>query len=431
MPSHVVMRTVCTSGLLVLLAGTISLAQEPTGAADRPAFKRRSPRYEKELNAELQKLAEFEPLLQRINLTDEQMEKLAAADSEARIRASFEAAAAGKPPQTKAEPLPSQMNLIQIEHAGLRLERSATLPAGEARIMASLARFLRTRSMVTMPDRNGNLVPPPTVESKQFQGLLGQRQPELVACLVQMLQVEAQNSRLALVKVLEQNLEEAASVALARLALYDLSPDVRQAAVEALAKRSADRYRHILLDGLRYPWPPIADHAAEALVGVSDREAVPELQSLLDLPDPSAPVVAPGTGRNPTVPELVRINHLKNCVLCHAQAKMSGTLLRPVEITLVGLVPRPGRPLSPVYYTPRSGSDDILVRADITFLRQDFSVMQPVENAKPWPEQQRFDFMIRMRQATAEEMAKLGKPASKDYPQRESVLWALKELEGK
>jgi hypothetical protein len=58
--------------------------------------------------------------------------------------------------------------------------------------------------------------------------------------------------------------------------------------------------------------------------------------------------------------------------------------------------------------TPPSGGynnsqAEILVRVDVTYLRQIFSVMQAVDDANPWPERQRFDFLVRTRQLTEEE----------------------------
>ena len=57
--------------------------------------------------------------------------------------------------------------------------------------------------------------------------------------------------------------------------------------------------------------------------------------------------------------------------------------------------PPPGGPTSPQYYD----GDGIFVRADVTYLRQDFSVMQSVENPGKWPALQRFDFLVRIRPA--------------------------------
>jgi hypothetical protein len=40
----------------------------------------------------------------------------------------------------------------------------------------------------------------------------------------------------------------------------------------------------------------------------------------------------------------------------------------------------------------------------VTYLRQDFSVMMTVPDAHPWPELQRFDFLVRERKLTADEV---------------------------
>jgi hypothetical protein len=139
----------------------------------------------------------------------------------------------------------------------------------------------------------------------------------------------------------------------------------------------------------------------------------------LEEPDPSAPFYE---GEKRVVRELVRINHLRNCMMCHAPSR--SVEREPVR----GQIPKPGVPLPPVDQYYGSG-DGIFVRADVTYIKQDFAVMQPVGAAAPWPEMQRFDFVVRTRPATEEELAiaqQKGPEAS--YPQRDAVLWALKEL---
>jgi hypothetical protein len=245
-------------------------------------------------------------------------------------------------------------------------------------------------------------------------------QTRVIPTLMQMLTAESTAVRLVLVENLAETEDPKASEALARLALFDVSEEVRTAALAALSGRPGDEYQSILLSGLRYPWAPVADHAAQALVTLKRYVAVPALTRLLDEPDPSAPF---SEGEKRVVRELVRINHLRNCLMCHAPS-------RSVERDVVrGQVPNPGRPLPPVdqYY---GDGDGIFVRADVTYLKQDFAVMQPVGAAAPWPEMQRFDFVVRTRPATDEELAaaqQKGPEAS--YPQREAVLWALKELD--
>ncbi len=119
------------------------------------------------------------------------------------------------------------------------------------------------------------------------------------------------------------------------------------------------------------------------------------------------------------VREVVRVNHLRNCLLCHAPA--TGRI-GPVP----GLVPSPEQPLpSPFSAAYYSGSSGTFVRADVTYLRQDFSVPQPVARPGNWPTYQRYDYLVRTRYPTREELAK-EPPAT--YPQREAVRWALREL---
>jgi hypothetical protein len=296
------------------------------------------------------------------------------------------------------------------------------------------------------------------------------RQTDAVPTLVQMLQAEDRPVRLLLVELLRGIPGPAASAALAGRAVFDLSAEVREAAVGALADRPRDEYRGLLLDGLRYPWAPAADHAAEALAALNDRGAIPPLAELLAEPDPSAPsprtvrdidraqvltaawlngawplasvaldehrgtarrtafLPQPTDGVRPVkasaheiyaVREVVRVNHLRNCLLCHAVATAATDPVR-------GLVPSPGQPLPPPsaarYYEGRNGT---FVRADVTYLRQDFSVPQPVANSGSWPAHQRYDYVVRTRHPTDEE---LRRPAPKTYPQREAVRWALREL---
>jgi hypothetical protein len=67
----------------------------------------------------------------------------------------------------------------------------------------------------------------------------------------------------------------------------------------------------------------------------------------------------------------------------------------------------------------------------VTYLRQDFSVAQPVKDADPWPPMQRYDYMVRVRKATDAEMAKLRETPSSSYPQRNAALAALRHLSGR
>jgi RNA polymerase sigma factor (sigma-70 family) len=261
-------------------------------------------------------------------------------------------------------------------------------------------------------------------DRERFRDLF--RQESAVATLMQMLPAEQNKElRLVLVEQLATIAHRSAGVALARLALFDIAPEVRAEAIRALAVRPAEEYRPILLAGFRYPWAPVADHAAEALVALEDRAAVPALRRLAQEPDPSLPFRDPEEGGALVVREVVRVNHFRNCMMCHAASTGDKDMVR-------GPVPEPDKPLPPfnVYYREPTG--DLIVRADVTYLRQDFSVAQPVEQAGPWPAMQRYDYLVRNRPLTSSEYFHRTRQAPlPTYPQREAVLYALKELERK
>jgi hypothetical protein len=206
-----------------------------------------------------------------------------------------------------------------------------------------------------------------------------------------------------------------ASVALARQTLFDLSPQVQQAAAQALMTRPREEYRQTLLDGFRYPLPAVADRAAETLTAVEDRGAAADLEKLLDRPDPAAPVY--NEKKQWVVAEVVKVNHLRNCVLCHAPAKDR-------DDPVLGFVPQQGEPIPTGYDMDRAGG---FVRADVTYLRQDFSFMEDVPDPGQWPARQRFDYIVRQRELTDQEITDRAKPA-KSYPQREAVRRALEKL---
>src|SRR5262249_43899443 len=141
---------------------------------------------------------------------------------------------------------------------------------------------------------------------------------EAIPALMQILMHESTAIRKLLVELLQDIPDRRATVALAQRAVFDLSPQVREAAIAALRDRPHDQSRPILLTGLRYPWPPAADHAAEALIALEDRESVPALIMLLREQDVSAPVKGPrGTAFQR---KLVRMKHKSNCLACHAPA---------------------------------------------------------------------------------------------------------------
>ena len=92
-----------------------------------------------------------------------------------------------------------------------------------------------------------------------------------------------------------------------------------------------------------------------------------------------------------------------------------------------GFVPVSGRPIPVAYYHSSKGN---FVRAEITYLKQDFSLMHPVTNHGVWPSLQRFDYLVRKRKLSPAEVeeSKATKQASASYPQRDAVAWALTKL---
>jgi hypothetical protein len=311
---------------------------------------------------------------------------------------------------------------------GFSVDPEATVEtaAADARLMAELGRRFRRERIVTTPGRQSRRADPSRIEeiledSELVEKRAGVDKSSPVPTLVQMLQAEEPETRLLLVQQLAKYDTPASTAGLAGRALFDTAPLVRAAAVGVLRDRPRDQVRKQLLEGIRHPWPAAAEHAAEAIVALKDRDAGPALKKLLDEPSPLAPFT-PAGDKTALVREVVRVNHLKNCLLCHEPS--TGR-----REALIGFVPVRGQPLPPEYYASReSKPDDVFVRADVVYLRQDFSLTLPVRDAKPWPDRQRFDFVVRTRPATEAEIAAANKPDDAD-PHRQAIRFALKQLE--
>jgi len=244
--------------------------------------------------------------------------------------------------------------------------------------------------------------------------------PESAPAYLQIMQAKDPESRRKLVTTLARIDGPAATAGLAHRALFDPSRQIRQDALGSLRQRPADQYRQALLDALRYPWPPVAEHAAEALVTLRPSRILPLLEELLTRPDPCAPFQdSSGKWR---VPAIVKVKHLSNCFLCHPGA-------RP-EDEFRASVPVPGQPIIDTTYYDHGGT---FVRPDQVLLRPDFSVSLPVPNEKPWPDQQRFDFLVGFRPLTEREESEALRnlaagSGTQDYPQRRAVQFAIREL---
>jgi hypothetical protein len=144
-------------------------------------------------------------------------------------------------------------------------------------------------------------------------------------------------------------------------------------------------------------WGSVIAAGAVALATLEAKQAVPQLLALLDQPEPSLPVLDEKTNKY-VVKEMVRLNHFRNCLLCHAP---SGG---PQDGMVRGAIPVLGKAL-PVAYDAGAAlpADTRFVRADITFLRQDFSIVLPTPDDSPWPAEQRFDFLTRLKEVPAPE----------------------------
>lgn len=333
------------------------------------------------------------------------------------------------------------------------MQQQIAIPIGEARHAPERAAQLFWQQFPTA-----------SLQEDQAQGQASREAREnlvraRIAALMQVLAPETAALRRGLARYLSSISDAEATRALARLAIFSAEEEVRQEAIDALKVRRDKDYTDIMRQGLRYPWPAVARRASEAVVKLERKDLVPELVAMLDEPDPRAPVTRTVKDKSvPVVRELVRINHHRNCVLCHAPAAPGpnngvpgGMPVQPaapvngpgmpgmfiaVNNPLSAEVPIPGQPLP----TPSQGygnsNQDILVRIDVTYLRQDFSLMQRVEGAQPWPEMQRFDFLVRNRTVTEGEANTIRQELNRlatdgQSPYQRAVHLALRELTGR
>jgi hypothetical protein len=255
----------------------------------------------------------------------------------------------------------------------------------------------------------------------------------LVSTLIQVLGPEPDKLRVRLARSLATIPHIDATKALAQLALYAPEKEVRASAIEGLKLRRDKDYTDVLLQGFRYPLPEVSKRAAEALVQLERKDLLADLADVLDRPDPRLPVTKTENGKEvAVVRELVRVNHHHNCILCHAPANTADV----PDWALKSPVPLPSEPFPSEggYLQPRTSPQppNIFVRIDMTYLKQDFSLMLPVANPEPWPGMQRFDFFVRSRVLTPEE-DRAWRAAAKEglTPYQQSALTALRDLTGR
>jgi hypothetical protein len=262
-------------------------------------------------------------------------------------------------------------------------------------------------------------------------------QDHAVPALKQILGAEDAQYRRRFAESLKSKKGERATEVLLDLAIFDFDMEVRVAALEALHDRPAKQIRPVVVKALRYPWSPVMQNAAQVAIELDMKEMVPDLVAMLDEPDPSLPFAVKKGEDAPKqfVRELVRVNHHRNCMLCHApideNVLSDRNELAKLRQTPVGPVPSMEDELPPgsttIYYSIRPGIT--VVRADITYLRQDFSMMQAVEKSSHWPEMQRFDFFVRTRELTKDEALSYAPPAGA-ADGKQSLLEALRALTG-
>jgi hypothetical protein len=292
------------------------------------------------------------------------------------------------------------------------------------------------------PNVSGRVLPAPAWVFLHLQKLALQKRtvPESaprpiaaaqVAALMQVLAPERAEWRVALANYLGRIPYPEATRALARLAIFSDEAEVRAAARLALQSRNGADYGDVLAYGLGYPLPEVAERASKTIALLNRGDMVPDLIGVLERPEPSAPRWNEIDGTKVLeVREVVRVNHHRNCLLCHAPGNTPDV---PATV-LKAQIPVPGEPF-PSQQSYGHSHSEFVVRLDVTYLRQDFSRYLPVANPGAWPNQQRFDFLVRTRTLTDQEAkAHLDRAAAgpeSPSPYHRAAAAALRELTGR
>jgi HEAT repeat protein len=331
----------------------------------------------------------------------------------------------------------------QAAQLPLRYAPTCQLNGNEAFTLGALAKKLHAYIDLVAPfDEKGLRKEPVKLREVLRKERHGKRpewlRPEAVPALTQILMHEDTPLRLMLVELLSEIEGPNATIKLAQRAVFDTSNQVREEAIAALRDRPRELIRPVLIYALRYPWPPAAVHAAEALVALGDKDAAPLLAAQLGKPDPSEAYTT-ADGRL-MIRDVVRINHIENCLLCHMPA-FNGRdpvvgidpITRRASTTVENPNTHYGKPIV-TQNRPGIWANNLLIRADVQFLRQDFSVTFPLKPVFGTLQGRRVDFVVRTRQLKGEELRDWRKKEhtiASTYPQRESVLKALRALTGK
>jgi HEAT repeat protein len=328
-----------------------------------------------------------------------------------------------------------------------RQGKASQLRTSEAKTLGELSRKLRLYLAAAAPlDEEGHRPKDLTLLRETVRLEMRDKRPEwlryeAVPAMTQLLMHEDTPLRLLLVDMLAQIPEKQATVALAQRAVFDLAPDVRDAALTVLKERKIDDYLPFLLKTLRYPFAAFSDQAAEALVALNLRrpEAISDMVVMLGEQDPLAPYVIHNKGGFQK--ELVRANHLTNCLLCHPPS-ITGNDSGAIGVDPILTIGSGGSSTGTTStagaheYSGASSSGplrSLLIRGDTTFIKQDLSVIQPELRAgTTLPTQLRFDYFVRTKWLPEKKASELRTQQNEQatYAQRESVLFALRELTG-
>jgi hypothetical protein len=286
----------------------------------------------------------------------------------------------------------------------------ARLDVGSAATMQQLSRQLRALGFTSTSPEDSPLADKTVSEKAEILTQWGtsahlEKFRGTPATLWQMLQIEEEPLRLTMVDFLSRS--PSASTFLAKCAIYDSSPKVRELSVKALHKRPAAGYLPTLLAGVQHPWPAARENAVQAIQKLKPSGVQSTLQKLLEESPPGVPYKDKRTGKF-LVRELVRLNHRQNCLLCH----------EPAYDQKSGLV-QPDK--NDGYYDGR-----FFIRADVTYLRPDFSVMIDTKTKRHGL--QRYDFLIRTRPATDLEISKTKQTPEPGPPRRQDLERLLKTL---
>jgi hypothetical protein len=261
-----------------------------------------------------------------------------------------------------------------------------------------------------------------------------------IATLMQVLAPDSADIRAKVVEYLATILHPDANRSLARLAIFSEEEKIRNSAIDASRSRHVERdstevsCRDCAIPG--YPWRSVL---LKPWSNWNARICSHSCWTCSTATTPRAPTARKVAGKQTLiVREVVKLNHLRNCLLCHAPVDES----KESRQTLTANMPIPGEkipdkiPLTQVYY---GGEPDFqrAIRVDVTYLRQDFSRMEPVADAVPWQKMQRFDYLVPTRSVSEEEAAlfreKLAvrEPGQQLSPYQLAALEALRKLTGK